>query len=65
MGEKPTAEDEAARHESSMNAIGNIRGREADPSTPAAMPGDPVPDVDVASQRGAGAPLKGVDVKLG
>ena len=77
MGEKPTAE-EAQRHDTSMSAIGNIRGREAAPGEAAAMPGDPIPDIglgaapgdpipdiDVTAQRSAGAPLKGVDVKLG
>jgi hypothetical protein len=80
MGEKPTAaEEESARHDASMSAIGNVRGREASsggtgaaPGDPipdiglARTPGDPVPDIDVqAAERSAGAPLKGVDVKLG
>ena len=77
MGEKPTAGEDAQRG-ASMNAIQNIRAREAAPggvaSAPgdpipdiglAEAPGDPVPDIDVSAQRSAGAPLKGVDVKLG
>lgn len=62
MGEKPTAEDEASRHDASMNAIGNVRGREA---AEASSSGNPVPDIDADAQRSAGAPLKGVDVKIG
>jgi hypothetical protein len=70
MGEKPTAGEDAQRG-ASMNAIQNIRAREAAPGDPipdiglAEAPGDPVPDIDVSAQRSAGAPLKGVDVKLG
>jgi hypothetical protein len=72
VGEKPNEADERQKNWLASNfregAGGEGEGAGiavSDPGTQVARPGDPIPDIDAAAAARPGAPLKGVDVKLG